>query len=340
MVLSLEREMRRRQFIALLGGAAAVWPLAARAQQRKVPVIGILSARPASDKSSDNYASLRDGLRDAGFVEGRNIIFEYRFAENRYERLPSLAAELVRLKVTVIFASGGGVAPPAAKAATATIPIVFTGGFDPVQSGLVASLNHPGGNITGVSFSSNVSESKRLGLLHAVVPGMTMIGAMMNPDNASTEVQVRDLNEAARALGVKLQIANARNDGDFEPAFGSFVRQGAGGVLIATDLFLNSRIEQLATLAARHSLPTIYGGANNASEFAADGALMSYGASTLPAFRQAGLYIGRILHGEKPGDLPVMLPTKYQLFINLKTAKALGIEVPPTLSAIADEVIE
>jgi putative ABC transport system substrate-binding protein len=331
--------LKRRDFITLLGGAAAAWPLAARAQQRKVPVIGILSSRAASDKSSDIYASLRDGLRDAGFVEGRNIIFEYRFAENHYERLPSLAAELVRLKVAVIFASGGGVAPPAAKAATATIPIVFTGGFDPVQSGLVASLNHPGGNITGVTFSSNVSESKRLGLLHAVVPGVTVIGALMNPDNASTAVQVRDLNEAARALGVKLQIANSRNDGDFEPAFGSFVRQGAGGVLIAGDVFLNSRIEQLAALAARHSLPTIYSG-GNLSEFAAGGALMSYGANPLTAFRQAGLYIGRILHGEKPGDLPVMLPTKYELFINLKTAKALGLEIPPTLSAIADEVIE
>jgi putative ABC transport system substrate-binding protein len=221
-----------------------------------------------------------------------------------------------------------------------TIPIVFTGGFDPVQSGLVASLNHPGGNVTGVSFASNVIESKRLGLLHAVVPVATVIGTLMNPDNASTEVQARDLNEAARALGVKLQIANARNDGDFEPAFGSFARQGAAGVLIAADRFLYSRIEQLAALAARHSLPTIYGGADNAGEFAAGGALMSYSASTLTASRQAGLYIGRILHGEKPGDLPVMLPTKYELFINLKTAKALRLELPPTLIALADEVVE
>jgi putative ABC transport system substrate-binding protein len=304
-----------------------------------MPVIGILSAGPASDKSSENYEALRDGLKNAGFVEGRNIVMEYRFAENRYERLPWLAAELVRLNVAVIFASGGGRAPPAAKAATASIPIVFTGGFDPVESGLVARLNRPGGNITGVTFASNVSESKRPGLLHAVVPGATMIGALMNPDNASAEVQVRDLNQGTRALGLRLQIANARNESDFEPAFGSFARQGAGGVLIASDAFLSSRIEQLAALAARHSLPTIYG-ANDARDFAAGGALMSYGASTLPAFRQAGLYIGRILHGEKPSELPVMLPTKYELAINLKTAKALGFELPPTLIALADEIVE
>jgi putative ABC transport system substrate-binding protein len=332
--------MTRGQFITLLSGAAAAWPLAARAQQRKLPVIGILNARPASDKNSDNDASLREGLRDAGFVEGRNISFEYRFAEDRYERLPSLAAELVRLKVAVILAGGGGVAPFAAKAATTTLPIVFTGGFDPVQSGLVASLNHPGGNVTGVSFSSNVLESKRLGLFHAVVPGATVIGALMNPDNASTEVQVRDLNEAARALGLKLQIANARTVGDFEPAFGSFARQGAEGVLIGADRFLYSRIGQLAALAARQSLPTIYGGADNAGEFAAGGALMSYGASTNTAARQAGLYIGRILHGEKPGDLPVMLPTKYELFISLKTAKALGLTISRDMQLLADEVVE
>ena len=331
--------LRRRKVIGALGGAA-VWPLAAAAQQPAMPVLGILSVRPASDKNSETYAALRDGLQDAGFVEGRNISIEYRFAENRYERLPSLAAELVRLKVAVIFASGGGRAPPAAKAATAAIPIVFTSGFDPVQSGLVANLNRPGGNIIGVSFSNNVSESKRLGLLHAVVPGATVIGALINPDNASTEAQVRNLNEAARVLRLKLQIANARNDNDFERAFASFASQGAGGVLVAVDAFLNSRIEQLAALAIRHSLPTIYGAANNARDFAAGGALMSYGASSVPAFRQAGVYIGRILHGEKPGDLPVMLPTKYDLAINLKTAKALGLEVPPTLIALADDVIE
>jgi putative tryptophan/tyrosine transport system substrate-binding protein len=261
--------VRRRDVIAALGSALA-WPVAALAQQRRMPVIGILSAGPVSDKTSDNYAILRQGLRDAGFVEGRNISFEYRFADNRYERLPSLAADLVRLKVAVIFASGGGRAPPAAKAATAAIPIVFTGGFDPVESGLVASLNRPGGNITGVSFASNVSESKRLGLLHAVVPGATAIGALMNPDNASTEVQMRDLKEAARVLRLKLQIANARNDSDFEPAFASFAREGAGGVLIAGDVFFNSRIERLAALAARHSLATIYP-ANNARNFGASG---------------------------------------------------------------------
>jgi putative ABC transport system substrate-binding protein len=332
--------MRRREFISFLaGGAAAGWPLAARTQQVALPIIGVLSSG-ASDEGSEGYVALREGLRDAGFVVGRNLTIEYRFADDHYDRLPALAAELVRLKVAVIFASGGGQAPPAAKAATTTIPIVFAGGFDPVQSGLVASLNRPGGNITGVSFASNVSESKRLGLLHAVVPGAIAIGALMNPGNASTEVQLRDLNEAARSLGLKLEIANARNDNDFDPAFSTFVRQGVGGLIVASDAFFTSRIEQLAALAARYGIPAMYGPARSVHAAVVAGALMSYGASSLPAFHQAGVYIGRILHGEKPGDLPVMLPIRYELAINLKTAKALGIELPPTLSAIADEIIE
>jgi putative ABC transport system substrate-binding protein len=327
----------RRQFGAALGGAAA-WPIAARGQQT-MPVIGFLNSG-APDEATDSLTALREGLRDAGYVEGRNIAIEYRFAENHYERLPSLAAELVRLKVAVIFATGGGQAPPAAKAATTTIPIVFTGGFDPVQSGLVSSLNRPGGNITGVTFDSNTSESKRLGLLHALVPSATAIGVLMNPDNASAETQSKDLNETARAIGLKLQIANARSEGEFEPAFASFARQGAGGLAVASDAFLNRRTERLVALAARYAIPAIYPAFSNVRDAAAAGGLMSYGAGMHDAQRQAGVYVGRILHGEKPGDLPVMLPTKFEFVINLKTAKTLGIEVPPTLSAIADEIIE
>jgi putative ABC transport system substrate-binding protein len=330
--------VKRREFIAVVGGAAA-WPLAAGAQQPKVPVIGVLSAG-ASDENSDNLLALRQGLREAGYVEGRNVTIEYGGADGHYDRLPELAADLVRRRVAVIFASGGGVAPPAAKAATSTIPIVFSGGFDPVQSGLVSSLNRPGGNITGVSFASNVLESKRLGLLRTVVPHATTIGVLMNPDNASVEMQSRELNEATRALGMKLQVAHARNDGDFEPAFASFVQQGAGGLIVATDAFFSRRNEQLVALAERHAIPAIYGPVSNVRDAAAAGGLMSYGASIPEAFRQAGLYIGRILHGEKSGDLPVMLPSRFELVINLKTAKVLGLTVPEGLVLAADEVIE
>ena len=329
--------MKRREFITLLGGAA-IWPLAARAQQ-PMPVIGLLDAT-SPDTNAENLRALREGLKDTGYVEGRNLAIEYRFAEGHYDRLPSLAADLVRLKVAVIFASGGGVAQLAAKAATTAIPIVFVGGVDPVQFGLVSSLNRPGGNITGVSFASNISETKRLGLLHAMIPAVTTIGVLMNPDNASAEIQTRDLNAAAHALGLKLEIANARGEGDFERAFASLVERGARGLDVASDVFLNNRIEPLAMLAARYGLPAIYAPLHDARATAAAGGLMSYGASIPAAFHQAGIYIGRILHGEKPGDLPVMLPTNFQLAINLKTAKALGIEVPPTLSAIADEIIE
>jgi putative ABC transport system substrate-binding protein len=332
--------MRRRDFITLLGGTAAAWPLAARAQQPAVPVIGVLHTSTADRIRLPELTALRDGLRDAGYVEGRNLTIEYRFGENHYERLPALAADLVRRRVAVIFAGGGGgVGPLAAKAATTTIPIVFIIGADPVQVGLVSNLNRPGGNITGVSFSS-ISESKRLGLLHAMVPGATVIGVLVNPDNAIAAMEVRDLNEAALALGLKLEIANARNEGDFESAFAGFARQGVGGLVIAADSFFASQIVRLVSLAARYGLPSIWAAINEVRAAAAAGALISYGASLRPAFHQAGIYVGRILHGEKPGDLPVMLPTHFELVINLKTAKAFGIEVPPTFFAIADEIIE
>jgi putative ABC transport system substrate-binding protein len=331
--------MRRREFITILGGAAAAWPLAARAQQ-PMPVIGVLNASAPDENNANNLVAMRQGLRDAGYVEGRNVTIEYRYAENQYDRLPALAADLVRRRVAVIFATGGGVAAPAAKAATTTIPIVFAHGGDPVELGLVASLNRPGGNVTGVSFAANLAEAKKLGLLHTVVPHATAIGVLMNPDNASVETQSRDLNEAARVLGLKLPFAFARNDGEFEPAFTNFVQQGAGGIVVAGDAFLGRRIAQLVELAARHAIPAIYGTVGDVRGAAAAGGLMSYGASIQEAMHQAGRYIGRILHGEKPGDLPVMLPTRFELVINLKTAKALGLEIPPALSAIADEVIE
>jgi len=328
----------RREFIALLGGAAASWPLAARAQQPVMPVIGFLR-NTSRDDSAELLAAMRQGLRQSGYVEGKNLSVEYRFADNQLDRLPTLAAELVRQQVAVIIA-GGNASSLAAKATTTTIPIVFSTGDDPVQIGLVSNLGRPGGNITGVSFSSNVSESKRLGLLHAMVPGATVIGVLVNPDNASAATQVQDLNAAALALGLKLQIANARNEGDFEPAFAGFARQRVGGLVIAADAFLAIHIAQLASLAARYGLPSIGGPINELRALAAAGVLMNYGANLPQAYHQAGIYVGRILHGEKPGDLPVMLPTHFELVINLKIAKALGIEVPPTLSAIADEIIE
>jgi putative tryptophan/tyrosine transport system substrate-binding protein len=331
--------MRRREFITLLASTAATWPIAAWGQQQGMPVVGILNSG-AADEAPNNFVVLRQGLRDAGYVEGRNVTIEYRWAENHYDRLPELAADLVRRQVAVIFASGGGVAPPSAKAATTTIPIVFIGGFDPVQSGLVSILNRPGGNITGVSFASNVAETKRLGLLRTTVAHATVMGVLLNPDNASVEKQSRDLNEAARVLGLTLQMAYARNDDDFALAFAGFVQQGAEGLIVTSDAFFSRRIEQLVALAARYAIPAIYATVSNVRDAAAAGGLMSYGSSITEAYRQAGLYIGRILHGEKPGDLPVMLPTRYELVINLKTAKTLGLTVPEGLVLAADEVIE
>jgi putative ABC transport system substrate-binding protein len=329
--------MRRREFITLLGGAVVVWPLAGIAQQRKVPTIGVLVVE--SPGSEQFWQLFQKVMRELSYVEGQSIRYEFRSDQGQPSRLPKLAAELVQLKVDLIV-TWFTPAAQAAKQATREIPIVMALAGDPIGTGLVESLNRPGGNITGVSFASNISESKRLGLLHAMIPAVTTIGVLMNPDNASAETQTRDLNAAARALGLKLEIANARDEGDFEHAFASLVERGARGLDVASDVVLNRRIEKLAVLAARYGLPAIYAPNVDARASAAAGGLMSYGASTGQAFHQAGIYIGRILHGEKPGDLPVMLPTNFQLAINLKAAKALGIEVPPTLSAIADEVIE
>jgi putative ABC transport system substrate-binding protein len=327
--------MKRREFIALLGGAAAALPLPVCAQQPAMPVIGPLQSSSARE-NADRLGAFRQGLRDGGYVEGQDVAIEYRWADNQYDRLPGLAADLVRRQVAVIVAGGGGLAPQAAKAATATIPIVFSGGFDPVESGLVASLNRPGGNITGVTFFANVLEAKRLGLLHDLVPRAPRIGVLLNPGNASAQRQSRDLKEAARRLGVDLHFANASSERELEPAFAGVLQQGAGALLVAGDSVFTNRKDPLIALAARYAIPSIY----SVRDFVEAGGLVSYGTSITDAYRQVGVYAGRILKGAKPADLPVLQPTKFELIMNLKTAKALGLEIPPGILAIADEVIE
>jgi putative ABC transport system substrate-binding protein len=330
--------MRRRKFITLLGGAAAsalVRPRAARAQQPALPVVGMLNSGSRDAYTSRNAAFL-EGLGETGLVEGRNVAIEHRYADDHYDRLPDLAAELVHRPVAVLFASGGGVAPQAAKAATSTIPIVFTGGFDPVKAGLVASLNQPGGNVTGTTFLTNALETKRLGLLHELVPQASVIGVLMNPKNASAETVRADLNAAARGLKIELRIAPASSEGEFDAAFAGFDRDGVRAVLVASDAVFSGNAKSLVTLAERHKLPAIY----FVREFPAFGGLTSYGTSFDDAWRQAGAYVGRILKGEKPANLPVVQSSKFEFVINLKTAKALGLSIPQTLLATADEVIE
>jgi putative ABC transport system substrate-binding protein len=324
--------MKRREFIALLGTAAAAWPLAARAQQPTMPVIGFLRSTPATGFAY-TVDPFRQGLNDAGFVEGKNVAIEYRWADNQQDRLPGLAADLMRRKVAAIV--GGGVpAAQAGKAATATTPIVFVIGADPIRVGLVASINRPGGNITGVVFS--VVVAKLLGMLDELVPKASIIAVLRDPNGAEVESQSRDLEEAARAIGRQILMVNAANEREFHAAFAKVVQAGAGGLLIIPTVFFFSQRRQLVALAARHALPTIY----SLREFAEVGGLISYGPSQSDAYRRAGVYVGRILKGEKPGDLPVELATKFDLVINLATAKAFGVEIPPSLLALADEVIE
>jgi putative tryptophan/tyrosine transport system substrate-binding protein len=324
--------MKRREFITLLGSAAA-WPAAVRAQQPAMPVVGFLRSAPLADVPH-LVTAFRQGLKDIGFVEGANVAVEYRSAENHLDRLPALAAELIRQPVAVIV--GNNISALAAKAATTTVPIVFADGGDPVRDGLVVSLNRPGGNATGVVFFAGVLGAKRLDLLRQLVPKVTTIALLVYPDTADTEAERRDVQAAALAIGQQLIVLDVRNDRDIENAFATFVQRGAGALLVGTGAFLNSHRESIVALAARHALPTSYA----QREPAVTGGLMSYGASIADAYRQVGSYAGRILKGEKPADLPVTRATKFELVLNLRTAKALGLDVPPTLLALADEVIE
>jgi putative tryptophan/tyrosine transport system substrate-binding protein len=327
--------MKRREFITLLGGAAA-WPLAARAQQQAMPVIGFLgSASP--DRWAGRMRAFHQGLSETGYAEGRNVAIEYRWAEGQNDRLGPLAAELVGRQVTVIVTPGSTPAALAAKAATTTIPIVFEVASDPVELGLVTSLARPGGNITGVTSLNAEVGPKRLELLHELVPTATVVGLLVNPTNPNlAELTTKNLHAAARSLGLKMHILHASADRDFDTVFATLNQLRAGALVIGTDPFFSSRLEQLATLTARHAVPTVY----QFREFTAAGGLMSYGGSLTDTFRAAGVYTGRILKGDKPADLPVQRTTKVELFLNLRTAKVLGLEVPRTLIARADEVIE
>ena len=327
--------MRRRDFIICLTGAMAAWPFAARAQQKAMPVIGFLSTG-SPGVSSGLFMAFRQGLSEAGYVDGQNLAIEYRWAEGHYDRLPALAADLVGRKVDLIMAGS----PPsalAAKSATSTIPIVFRGGADPVADGLVASLARPGGNLTGVSMLNDALTSKRLRLLSELVPQAEVIALLVNPaSGANAERVIRDVQEAARTKGLQLHVLKASSESEIDTAFASLVQLHAGALVVAADPFLSGRREQLVALAARHAVPAIYAW----REFGASGGLISYGASLTAAYRLLGTYAAKVLKGAKPADLPVQQPTAFELVINLKTAKALGIDVPAILLAQADEIIE
>jgi putative ABC transport system substrate-binding protein len=325
--------IRRREFIFTLGGAAAAWPLAARAQQPAVPVIGFLR-----DASLANFThvvvAFRQGLKEAGFIQSQNVAIEYRSAEDQADRLPVLVADLLRQQVALIV--GNTASALAAKSVTAAVPIVFVTAGDPVMQGFVASLNRPGGNITGVSTLSSALESKRLGLLRELVPQAAIIAVLLNPANPDADRQRGDILAAAAAIGQDLRILSASNESAIETAFAALVQQRADALLISNDVFLTNRREQIVALAARHAVPTIY----SLRSFAESGGLMSYGTSITDAYRLAGVYAGRILKGEKPANLPVQQSTKFDFVINLRTARALGLEIPGKLLALADEVIE
>jgi putative ABC transport system substrate-binding protein len=325
--------MRRREFIALFGSGVAGWPLAARAQQPAMPVIGFLSAIPPNDSF---LAGFRKGLGEIGYVEGRNIITEYRFAERSYDQLPELAADLVRREVAVIVAAGGAPSAAAAKAITTTIPIVFAGIDDPVSSGFVASLNRPGGNMTGMSTFAAVLGGKRFELLRETVPRAMVIAMLINPDYQPAAAEAADIENAARVDGREFLLFKASSESEIETAFSTLAQRRADALIVGADPFFNSRRWQLVALASRNSIPAIYVW----REFVVAGGLMSYGTSFADNYRQTGIYVGRILKGEKASDLPIMQPTRFELVINFKTARTLGLTVPQTLQVAADEVIE
>jgi putative ABC transport system substrate-binding protein len=326
--------MQRREFIALLGGAAA-WPVTARAQQRATPVVGFLHT--LSPENVPNYvAAFHQGLKEAGFVEGQNVAIEYRWAEGQYARLSGLAADLVRRQVAVIAATGGDPSPQIAEAATKTIPIVFAANGDPVRQGLVASLNQPGGNATGVTIFGPAAVAKRLQLLHELVPQAATVAFLMNPDNPNGAIEAGVAQAAAGALGLQMLVLRANDETELDAAFAAMVQQRAGGVLVASDVFFFWRREQIFSLAARSKIPAIY----YLREFAEAGGLMSYGNRVTDVYRQVGIYVGRVLKGEKPADLPVVQATEFEFVINLKTARTLGLAIPAGLISFADEVLE
>jgi putative ABC transport system substrate-binding protein len=325
--------LRRREFITLLGGAAAAWPLAARGQQPGLPVIGYLSGGTPGERASA-LLGFSKGLSEMGYVEGRNVAIEFRFAQNDPRRLPDLAADLVRRRVAVIAAVGGN-AGLAAKALTSTIPIVFASAFDPVDAGLVPSLNRPGGNITGITTESGAVERKQLGLIHELLPRATRFALLRTRGGGAGRPSV-DLRAAAESIGVEIEILDAGTNAEIDQAFPDLLQKRVEGLLVESTFLFRGRRTQILTLAARHAVPVIYGGRADAEA----GGLMSYGANVTDTNRQFGIYAGRVLKGEKPADLPIMLPTRFEFLINLQTAKTLGIEVPPTLLASADEVIE
>jgi putative ABC transport system substrate-binding protein len=328
-------EMKRREFITFIGGAAAAWPLAARAQQPAMPVIGFLEPR-SPDTIADQLRAFRQGLKDTGYVEGENVAVEYRWAENQLDRLPALAAELVRRQVAVIVAAGGAAAAFAAKSATTTIPIVFIVSEDPVRVGLVASLGRPGGNLTGINFFSAELVAKRLELLRELVPAAVRIAVLVNPAGPGFEITLRDVEPAARTMGLQIQVLKASTSSEINVAFATFLRERPDALFVGTEPFFTSRRAQMVQLAARHMIPAAY----PARHYPEIGGLMSYGSNVADALRQLGVYTGRILKGARPADLPVMQASKFELVINAETARMLGLSVPPTLLASADEVIE